>query len=151
MDGQDWLWVIIGIVVVAAIVIGLSLLLGKRRTAAQAAQADSLRQDASERSTVVEQREAKAAEMDARARAAQAESDAKAAEAARLQGTAERQAAESAQARAELDEQLQRADQLDPAYSADGDAGASRDADGRIRPEDSTSTTTTDTTNNPRY
>src|SRR5215213_1244837 len=109
MDGQDWLWVIIGIIVLAAIVGVLVALMGKQRTAARASQAQSLREDVSERSPVVEQREAKAAEMEAHARAAQAEAEAKAAEATRLQETAERQAAESAQARAELDEQLHRA------------------------------------------
>jgi len=87
---------------------------GRQRTTKQAEQAESLRQEASDQSTLVRQRESKAAEVDANARAAQAESEAKAAEAERLALSAERQKAEASKQRSEVDDQFHKADQIDP-------------------------------------
>jgi len=104
-------------VVIAAIVVAV-MMAGRQRTTKQAEQAESLRQEASEQSTLVRQRESKAAEVDATARAAKAESDAKAAEAERLALTAERQKAEASKQRSEVDDQFHMADQIDPHHDS---------------------------------
>lgn len=117
MEGKTWLWLILAVVVIAAIVAAV-MMAGRQRTTKQAEQAESLRQEASDQSTLVRQRESKAAEVDASARAAQAESDAKAAEAERLALTAERQKAEASKQRSEVDDQFHKADQVDPHYDS---------------------------------
>ena len=94
-----------------------------------------MREQADERSTVVDQQAAKANEMDARAREAQAEADAKAAEAERLQATAARQQERVDESRSEVEEHRARADELDPHTTTEpADEGAERspqqDADG---------------------
>jgi uncharacterized protein HemX len=120
---------VIVVVVVIAVIVAAVVLLGRQRTARQAKQAQALRSDAGEQSGRVEKRESAAAEVDARARAAQAESDAKAAEAERLALSAERQKAQASRQRAEVDDQLHRADEIDPdldnAKEGDATAGGS--------------------------
>lgn len=113
MAGNGWLWLILVVVVVAAIVAAV-VVVGRQRKTKQAERAESMRSDAGEQSRLVRQRESKAAEVDATARAAQAESEAKAAEAERLALTAERQKAEAAKQRSEVDDQFRKADEVDP-------------------------------------
>jgi hypothetical protein len=113
MDSTGWIWLIVAIVVVAA---GAAFVIAatRGRKSRREAKADTLRKDALERAELLSQRENKAAEMDANARAARAEADAKAAEAERLAMTAERQSAATSEERAAVDEQLQKADEIDP-------------------------------------
>ena len=115
MKGNSWLWLILVVVVIAAIVAAV-VMVGRQRKTKQAERAESMRSDAGEQSRLVRQRESKAAEVDAIARAAQAESEAKAAEAQRLALTAERQKAEAAKQRSEVDDQFRKADEVDPHY-----------------------------------
>jgi hypothetical protein len=115
MAGKDWLWLILAVVVIAAIVAAF-VMVGRQRKTRQVERAESLRSEASEQSSLVRQRESKAAEVDASARAAQAESDAKAAEAERLALTAERQKADASKQRSEVDDQFRKADEVDPQY-----------------------------------
>ena len=110
MSGTAWLILII-VVIVAVIVIAV-IAQGARKRAEQkrADEARAMREQADERSTVVDQQAAKANEMDARAREAQAEADAKAAEAERLQSTAARQQERVDESRTEVEEHRARAD-----------------------------------------
>jgi hypothetical protein len=109
--------------------------MGRQRKTRQAERADSLRSEASEQSSLVRQRESKAAEVDARARAAQAESDAKAAEAERLALTAERQKAEASRQRSGVDDQFRKADEVDPHHDNSlTEEGTTSDRSGRTTP-----------------
>src|SRR5665811_725886 len=63
MAGKDWLWLILAVVVIAAIVAAF-VMVGRQRKARQAERAESLRSEASEQSSLVRQRESKAAEVD---------------------------------------------------------------------------------------
>lgn len=113
MEGSDWLWLVVAIVVIAAIAVAL-VAATRQRKSKQVDRADSIRQEAGERSTVVQQQEGKAAEVEAHSRAAQAEADAKTAEAERLAATAERQQAQASNQRSDVDEEFRRADEVDP-------------------------------------
>jgi hypothetical protein len=85
----------------------------------------------------VRQRESKAAEVDASARAAQADSDAKAAEAERLALTAERQKTEASKQRSEVDDQLRKADEIDPHYdNTHAEEDTTTDRSGQTHPKD---------------
>lgn len=123
MNSSGWLLLIVAVVVIAAIVAGV-VMMGRQRKTKQAEHAESMRSEAGEQSRLVEQRESKAAEVEATARAAQAESDAKAAEAKRLALAAERQKEDAAKQRSEVDNQLREADEIDPHHdnkNAQGD------------------------------
>ena len=144
MSGTAWLILII-VVIVAVIVVAV-IAQGARKRAEQkrADEARVMREQADERSTVVDQQAAKANEMDARAREAQAEADAKAAEAERLQSTAARQQERVDESRTEVEEHRARADELDPHTTTEpadeaADRSPQQDADGtrpRHRPGD---------------
>lgn len=113
MEGSDWLLLVVAIVVIAALAAALAAA-SRQRKSKQVDQAESIRQDAGDRSTVVRQQESKATEMDANARAAQAEAEAKAAEADRLAAAADRQQAQASGQRSDVDEDFRRADEVDP-------------------------------------
>ena len=119
MDGTDWLWLVLGIVVIAALIVGAALAT-RRQRGVKERRSDALRDEATAQAAHVEQRENKAAEMQAHARAAQADAEAKAAEAERLSATAERQRVDVEAQRAEVDEQLRKADEMDPRIARDG-------------------------------
>jgi uncharacterized protein HemX len=131
MNGKVWLWLILIVVVIVAVVV----VMGRQRKTKQAERADSLRSEASEQSSLVRQRESKAAEVDARARAAQADSDAKAAEAERLALTAERQKAEASKQRSGVDDQFRKADEVDPHHDNSlAEEGTTSDRSGHTTP-----------------
>ncbi|MEJ7689455.1 MAG: hypothetical protein WKF76_02930 [Nocardioidaceae bacterium] len=69
MDGKTWLWLILAVVVIAAIVAALAAA-SRQRESKKIEHADSIRQEADERSTTVRQEEGKAAEVEANARVA---------------------------------------------------------------------------------
>ncbi len=129
MEGSGWFLLIVAVVVIAAIIAAV-VVVGRQRKTKQVEHAESLRSEAGEQSRLVEQRESKASEVEAIARAAQAESDAKAAEAKRLALTAERQKAEASQQRSEVDNQLRKADEIDPHHD---NKNAQGDTDGPDR------------------
>ncbi len=82
--------------------------------------ADKIRGQAAKDETLqVKQREALADETAAKARAAQAEADVKAAQASGLQQQAAAHRSEAATSRDQLNEQLDRADTMDPATPTD--------------------------------
>lgn len=122
-------WIIVGLAVLALVVIAVILL--RKRSSAQhevhRAEAQELREEAMADQVEVQRREAAAARIDAEARLAQAEADAKSAEAAAMQRTARERSEEVAEARADVDHRLRRADELDP------DGARARDA--ATRPE----------------
>ncbi len=138
MEGMTWIWLILAVVVIVA---GAVVLTGRQRKTKQADRAESLRSEASEQADLVRQREAKAAEVDAKARVAQAEADAKAAEAEGLALTAERQKAEAATHRAEVDDQFRKADEIDPHYdNTHAEEGIATDTSGQASPQGSNTT-----------
>jgi FtsZ-interacting cell division protein ZipA len=107
-------WIILIIVIVlVALAVGLYVM-RRSSQSAQRTKAQGLRDEAAKHAAVVEQQEAKARETAARAQEAQAAADVKAAEADQLQSVAQQQQSVSAEGRSEVDEQMQRADQIDP-------------------------------------
>lgn len=113
---ETWLWIVLAVIVIALVIAAAMAGMRKQRTR-NVDKAESIREEAAEDATVLAQRESKADELAARARAAEAEADAKAAEASRLAATAERQQASLADERTSLDERLQQADEVDPRVS----------------------------------
>ncbi len=77
--------------------------------------ADTIRDEARQESLHVKQREALADETAARSRAAQAEADIKAAQASGLKQQADARRGEAVSARAQVNEEWERADTMDPA------------------------------------
>ena len=117
MDNSTVTWIVIALVLLAVLVV-VGAVLSRRRQAQQVEvqrkQARELREKAEVDRIEVQRREAEASRIDAQARLAQAEADARAADAAELQAKAREQAAHASGARSELDEQLRKADELDP-------------------------------------
>lgn len=106
-------WIIIAVVVVL-LLIGLALVLSRKRRAQKRVEAGQIREEASHRVNDVQRREAIAEESAAKARRAQADAEAKAAEAKRLQHEAQSHQGVAASSREELDAEFQRADKIDP-------------------------------------
>jgi Tfp pilus assembly protein PilE len=109
--------VLIVVVAVAAILLiaGLAWLVRSKRNQHRHVEADKIRDAAKEETLHVRQQEALADETAAKARAAQAEADVKAAQASGLQQQAAAHRNEAATSRDELNEQWDRANELDPA------------------------------------
>jgi flagellar biosynthesis/type III secretory pathway M-ring protein FliF/YscJ len=120
MDNSTTVWIIVAIVALLLVALLVWFLARRSRTAkdkrrvAQREEAGELRRRAEHDRIGVQEGEASAAKLDAEARLAQAEADRKAAEAARLQEAAHEHSAKVGESRAELDERLRRADELDP-------------------------------------
>lgn len=119
--------VLIAVVVLAAIVLisVIALISRKKRNELRHAEAVHIRETARDETLVVQQREARAEEIAARARAAQAEADIKAAQARALELQAKSHRSEATASREQVEEQLTRADSLDPAPPA-GDVETAR-------------------------
>jgi FtsZ-interacting cell division protein ZipA len=109
------------VIVIVVIIAIAGLVASRRRTAAQRDNAQSLRSDADQRAPEVDQQDAKAREIAARADMAKAEADRKAAEADRLESVAGNHRARTDEARDELDSQRQEADRIDPDVENDPD------------------------------
>lgn len=109
-----WLtWVIIAIVVIA-IIAAIAVAAAKKNKQRKRDRAGAIREDAAVAATGVQKREAHAAETEAEAAAARAEADRKQAEAQRLAAEAEERRRTADSEREQHDEQLLRADKLDP-------------------------------------
>jgi Tfp pilus assembly protein PilE len=108
--------VLIVVVAVAAILLiaGLAWLVRTKRNQHRHVEADKIRGAAKEETLHVGQQEALADETAAKARAAQAEADVKAAQASGLQQQAAAHRSEAAASRDQLNEQWDRANELDP-------------------------------------
>ncbi|OBH57286.1 hypothetical protein [Mycobacterium sp. E2479] len=133
MNTSNTVWIVVAAVVAVFIIIVLVMLARRASLRRREREAERIREQAKVEGAKVERREALAAETAAKARAAQAEAEAKAAEAARLQDRAAAHQTEVASSREQLNDQLQRADSLDPRVKTEKDsaadkAGADRDA-----------------------
>lgn len=113
--------ILIVLAAVAAIVLVALVAWLARNKAAQNRhiKADTIRDEARQESLHVKQREALADETAARSRAAQAEADVKAAQASGLKQQADARRGEAVSARAQVNEEWERADTMDPAVSQD--------------------------------
>lgn len=109
--------VLIVVIVIAAILLIAAIVWVARnkRNEHRHVAAEEIREAARDETPQVRQREARADETAARARAAQAESDVKAAQASGLQQQAVAYRSEAETSRHQLDEQWDRADTMDPA------------------------------------
>jgi hypothetical protein len=117
----DWLiWVIIAIVVVA-IIAALVVAANKKKKERDRSRAGEIREQASTQAATVQQREAHARETEAQAAQARAEADRKQAEADRLEAEARERADKAGAHRQEHEENLRRADELDPDVNTKSD------------------------------
>jgi len=109
--------VLIVLVAIAAIVLvaAIAWVARNKRNQHRHVVADKIREAAKEETLQVKQREALADETAAKARAAQAEADIKSAQASGLQQRAAGHRSEAVTARDELNQEFERADQMDPA------------------------------------
>jgi hypothetical protein len=115
-------------VAVFAILLALGVVVRHKRAEHRRVQAGEIREAAADQAHTVGRREALADETAARARVAAAEADAKSAHARGLAHQAEERRSGAATARGEVDEQLQRADTLDPdTHEPDTDGDARRE------------------------
>jgi regulatory protein YycI of two-component signal transduction system YycFG len=107
----------IGFFAVAAIVVLIALgwVLVNKRKQHRHAKANEIRERAKDEALQVDRRDALAEETAAKARAAQADADVKAAQASVLEQQAAAHRSEAKTSRAQLDEQRDRADAIDPA------------------------------------
>lgn len=102
-------------VAVFVLVAAITLMARNQRDSHRHAEAGKIREAATHAALHVKQREARAAETAAKARAANAEADVKTAQAAGLQQQAAGHRNEAVTARQQLNEQWDRADTMDPA------------------------------------
>ncbi|WP_166906947.1 hypothetical protein [Mycobacterium sp. DL440] len=107
--------IILVVLAAALLIAALAWVARNKRNQHRHVAAEEIREAANDETREVRQREARADETAARARAAQAESDVKAAQAAGLQQQAATHRSEAATSRHELNEQWDRADTMDPA------------------------------------
>jgi len=137
MDTAVVIWIIIGIIVVAIIVIAVLAFTARGRTArrreAEHDKAEKLRADARESELAAREGEARAAQVRADAASAAAASQQAQAQAAqadvearRLADSVDEHDVEAAKHRAEQEETLRKADEVDPYVTADADT---RDTD----------------------
>jgi len=128
VDTATLIWIIVGIIVVAIIVV-IAVMMSRRNSAkkleAQHAKAEDLREDARRTEMAAREREAQAAQARADSATAAAEAEQAKARAAQAGIEAERAAAtiddhqtDAAALRAEQAEKLRKADELDPAVTA---------------------------------
>lgn len=113
----------VGLLVLAGLLIWLALRVRKHQ---RLNEAEGIRSAAAAETLKVSQREALADETDAKARAAQAEADIKAAQSSGLQQQAAAHRGEAVAARAKLNEQWDRAEELDPAAPTDTTPNSTR-------------------------
>ena len=107
---------IVGVALAALLLIAaLAWVARNKRNQHRHTEAETIRVKAREDNRDVLQREARAEETAAKARAAQAEADIKTAQAKGLQQQAAGHRSEAATSRDQVNEQLERADELDPA------------------------------------
>jgi FtsZ-interacting cell division protein ZipA len=110
--------IVVAAVVAILLIAGLTWVAGNKRNQRRHVEADNIRDDARHETLLVNQQEALADETAAKARAAQAEADVNAAQASGLQQQAAVHRQEAVTSRDHLNEQWDRADNLDPASPA---------------------------------
>jgi hypothetical protein len=137
MDTPVLIWIIVGIIVVVLVIVGIVYFMRGRteqRQRAEHEKAEKLRADARASELAAREGEARAAQakadaasaaaaaQQAQARAAQADVDSR-----RLADTVDEHEADAAKHRAEQDEILRKADDVDPFVTTDGTARTSND------------------------
>lgn len=110
---SPWVWIIVALVVIALVAV-IAVMANRKKRERNRAQATELREKARHEATDIQRKEALARETEAKAAAARAEADRRAAEAERLEAEAQQRAHAAGQRRDEHQEQLRRADELDP-------------------------------------
>ena len=131
------IWVIVAIVVVAVIAAVLAAS-KKKKQERDRTRASEIREEAAEKATTVQQREARAKETEAEAAAARAEADRKQAEAQRLEAEATERQRAAEEHRAEHQDHLRRADELDPDVDTKHDDYVAPGAEGAAPTESQT-------------
>ena len=121
MDTGAVVWIVVALVVLALVVVAVMVRRsqGERRVEGQREKAREIREGAQVDRVEVQRREADAAKVDAQARLAQAESRERAADAAALQTEAQQRTVHADSSRADLDERLRQADDIDPDVRTD--------------------------------
>lgn len=114
MNASTVVWIVVIAVIVIALLAVIAMMANKKKRERDRSQAAELREQAADKATEIQRREALAKETEAKAAAARAEADRKAAEAERLEADAHDRASAAAQHREEHQEHLRRADELDP-------------------------------------
>lgn len=130
MDDSNWIWIVVGLLVLLAILAFAISSARKRRDDKRRVEAGRIREEATHHERDLREREAEADEAEARARRARAEADERDAAARRLEVAAERRSDDRDHLRDEHDERLRRADALDPDVPTDRD-GRRLDGNGR--------------------
>jgi FtsZ-interacting cell division protein ZipA len=131
MSTSNTVWIVIAAVVAILVIAALIFAASRASRSRRQRQAEQIREQARLETAKLERREALAEETAAKARAAQAEAEVKAAEAARLQERAVKHQSETAASREQLDEQLNRADTIDPGVKKDAREDRDRSVPGR--------------------
>ena len=114
MSTESIIWLVVVAVVVIAIIAAVAAAANKRKKAHNRERAAEIREYATTQATKLEKHEARARETEAAAAASRAEAERKAAEAQRLEAEAAERQHVAAAHRDEHQEQLRRADELDP-------------------------------------
>ena len=115
------IWIVIAVVVVAAVIAFVVSRSGARRVEADRAQAAEIREKAVEHDRRLREDEARATEADAKAQMARAEAQKRELEAERLAAEADSRSERADAVRRERDEQLRLADLRDPDVETDQD------------------------------
>jgi hypothetical protein len=126
------IWIVLAVVVVAAIIAFVMSRSGARKVEAQRTQAAEIREKAVEHDRRLREDEASATEADAKAQMARAEAQKRELEAERLAAEADTRSESADAARRERDEQLRLADLRDPDIETDDDGNR---LDGHAGPE----------------
>jgi hypothetical protein len=114
MTTSTILLIVVAAVVTLLLIAAVVWVARNKRTQHRRVEAGDIRDKAADQSHKVGQREAFADETAAKARAAQAEADAKTAHATGLQHEAQVRRSDAATARAEVNQEFERADKIDP-------------------------------------
>jgi uncharacterized protein HemX len=114
METTTTVWIVVAVIAVLILVAILGVMMSRKKQEQNRTRAGELREQAAAQTTGVQQREAGARETEAQARQAQAEADQKAAQAERLEAHASDKHSTAATYREDRDDNLRRADEVDP-------------------------------------
>lgn len=136
METSTLIWIVVAIVVVAAIVALLASRSGQRRAESERAKAAEIREEAQGHDRALREREASAAEARGRAEVAHAEAQQRELEAERLAAEAGNRSDDADAVRRERDEKLRLADSRDPDVRTDADGFRIDESGNRIGNDD---------------
>ena len=136
METSALIWIVVAIVVVAAIIALLVSRSGQRRAESERAKAAEIREEAQGHDRALREREASAAEARGRAEVAHAEAQQRELEAERLAAEAGNRSDDADAVRRERDEKLRLADSRDPDVRTDADGFRIDESGNRIGNDD---------------